>query len=196
MGIAYRVMYALGFAPWDRDQEPDALRELVAEQAPGRALDLGCGMGAKSVYLARHGWQVVGVDAVPRALKRAGDRARTAGVSARFMRGDVTRLGDLGLETGFDLFFDFGCFHGLGDRGRDAYAEGVTRLAAPRASLLMMAFTANAPAIVSTVQAGELRHRFPAWRLEWERPVDPGTSTAAMRRSRASWFRLKRESPA
>jgi SAM-dependent methyltransferase len=43
----------------------------VAELAPGRALDAGCGHGAESLWLAAHGWQVTGVDFSASALAHA-----------------------------------------------------------------------------------------------------------------------------
>jgi hypothetical protein len=67
----YRVFYALGLRVWEREG-PAASLVVVVEgpgaAAPGRALDLGCGSGTDSVYLARRGWDVTGVDQVPRAL--------------------------------------------------------------------------------------------------------------------------------
>jgi 2-polyprenyl-3-methyl-5-hydroxy-6-metoxy-1,4-benzoquinol methylase len=115
MGIAYRLMYAVGFAPWDRIM-PTELKQLMEgpEALPkGRALDLGSGKGTKAVYMAAHGWTVTAVEAVPRALKGARGRAQAAGVTVDFRLGDVTRLSDLGLEPGYSLLFDFGCYHGL-----------------------------------------------------------------------------------
>src|SRR5438067_2275715 len=111
MSWTYRLMYAVGFTPWDRGI-PDELRAITegpAAMPPGRALDLGSGAGTKSVYLAGHGWRVTGVEAVPRALARARKQAARANVDVDFRAGDVTRLTELGLEPGFDLFFDFGC---------------------------------------------------------------------------------------
>ena len=143
MGTVYRLMYAVGFTPWDR-AVAIPLRELIEgpDALPaGRALDLGSGMGTKSVYMAAHGWDVTGVEFVPRALKEARRRAQAAGVKVDFREGDVTRLGYLGLTPGFSLLFDFGCYHGLKRDQRARYAEGVTALAAPGATLLMMAFT-------------------------------------------------------
>src|SRR5687768_14452181 len=43
----------------------------VADLAPGRALDVGCGEGADALWLARRGWQVTGVDISETALRRA-----------------------------------------------------------------------------------------------------------------------------
>jgi SAM-dependent methyltransferase len=192
MGVMYRLMYAVGFAPWDT-AAPDELRELI--EGPnalkaGRALDLGSGMGNKSIYLASHGWDVTGVETVPKALKESRRRAEASGVKVDFRSGDVTRLNELGLEAGYTLCFDFGCYHGLKAAERTRYAEGVTALAAPGAVLLMMAFTKALPPVPSGVSESELRERFgPAWELAGSHPVEQA-GTRAMMRASASWFRL------
>jgi len=75
-----------------------SLRDLVEgpEALPrGRAIDLGCGRGSLAIYLAQHGWQATGVDAVERALRAARRRAGKSGVDVTFVRGDVTRLAQL-----------------------------------------------------------------------------------------------------
>lgn len=56
---------------------------IVEPLTPGRALDLGCGEGADAIWLARRGWQVVGVDVSPTALTRAAEDAAAAGVAER-----------------------------------------------------------------------------------------------------------------
>ena len=193
MSIAYRLMYAVGFAPWDRVM-PSELKQVMEgpDALPkGRALDVGSGRGTKSVYMATHGWNVTGVEAVPRALKEARRRAQASGVTVDFRLGDVTRLSDLGLEPGYSLVFDFGCYHGLNAAQRARYAEGVTAVSASGATLLMMAFTRALPPIPSGVSESELRERFsPAWQLAWTRPSEAGTP--AMLRASASWFCLKK----
>ena len=193
MGIAYRLMYAIGFAPWDR-QMPTELKSVIEGPealVPARALDLGSGLGTKAIYMAAHGWDVTGVEAVPRALREAQRRAKAAGVKVDFRLGDVTRLGDLGLQPGFALLHDFGCYHGLKADERARYAGGVTALAGPGANLYMMEFTRALPPIPSGVSESELRERFgPAWELVWTRPSESGTP--AMMRASASWFYLRK----
>jgi SAM-dependent methyltransferase len=57
--------------------------DVVAELPPGRALELGCGEGADSVWLAERGWDVVAVDISETALGRAKVAAGTRGVTDR-----------------------------------------------------------------------------------------------------------------
>ena len=194
MSTAYRLMYALGFTPWDRVLPKELTDVIEGPHAlpPGSALDLGCGRGGKSIYMAGRGWKVTGVENVARALADARKRAEAAGVTVDFRRGDVTNLSDLSLEPGYNLFFDFGCYHGLKAGQRDSYATGVSALAAPGATLLMMAFTRALPPVPAGVSEAELKARFgPGWVPAWSHPVDPA-GTSAMNRASAAWFCLTR----
>jgi len=52
--------------------EPNrALVTTVTGLRPGRALDLGCGEGSDSIWLAAHGWRVTAVDIASTAIARA-----------------------------------------------------------------------------------------------------------------------------
>jgi len=181
-------MYRLGFHPWDR-MLPKELSDVVTALPPGRALDLGSGLGTKAVFMATHGWNVTGVEYVPRALEEARRRASRAGVKVDFRRGDVTRLGDLKLEPGYNLVFDFGCFHGLKSHQRDAYVRGVNELAASGATLLMMAFTKPVPPITAGVSEAEMLERFgPGWTKAWSHVAEVENGSAATRRGMPGWF--------
>ncbi|GEM_PF-1131837 len=69
---------------------PDALLvEVAAPLAPGRALDLGCGLGGNAIWLAQRGWQVRAVDFADVALGTARERAGGAGVEVDFVVGDL-----------------------------------------------------------------------------------------------------------
>jgi SAM-dependent methyltransferase len=98
MSVFYKALYKFGIAPWEGDpiQGPAAEqistlfdREESSRRPPyGSALDLGCGSGIWSVRLTQRGWQVTGVDVVPKAIRKA--RAQAAEVNAQFVEGDVT----------------------------------------------------------------------------------------------------------
>ncbi|MEU6018718.1 class I SAM-dependent methyltransferase [Streptomyces sp. NPDC047515] len=46
------------------------LEEVASGLTPGAALDLGCGTGGDSLWLARHDWKVTAVDISPTAVER------------------------------------------------------------------------------------------------------------------------------
>ena len=71
MSLAYRLMYRLGFTPWDRMLPSELASAMTGRDAlsPGRALDLGSGLGTKAIFMATHGWRVTAVESVPRALE-------------------------------------------------------------------------------------------------------------------------------
>lgn len=51
---------------------------LAAPLSPGRALDVGCGEGADSLWLAQQGWRVTGVDIAQSALSKTRAHAAVA----------------------------------------------------------------------------------------------------------------------
>src|SRR5947207_7270599 len=74
---------------------------------------------------------------------RSRTRRRMRLGTGRRVRGDVGQLGRLGLEPGYSLLYDFGCIHGLPNSARTGAAAGLTELAAPGATLLLLAFKAG-----------------------------------------------------
>ncbi len=62
------------------------------DEAPQRVLDVGCGTGVISLLLAGLGHDVTGVDVAPAMLDRARAKARRAGLSVGFQRGDAEGL--------------------------------------------------------------------------------------------------------
>jgi SAM-dependent methyltransferase len=199
--LVYRAFYLAQLRIWERQVPPADLIELIEGPealARGRALDLGCGTGTDSIYLARHSWDVTGVDMVPEALAIAHRNAAASDVGANFVLGDVTRIRDV-VQGTFDLVLDFGCFHTLPPDQRPAYVDGVSAVAVPGATFLLYGFAR--PPRLAPIQAGisldEVRHRFSR---EWEIVSAERSSAAAIQvaRTRADrsfelWrFRLRR----
>lgn len=148
--------------PWDSGVVPPELREFMAHHAPDRALDLGCGTGTNVIALAQAGWQATGVDFVPKAISVAKRKARAAGVKADLRVGDVTILA--GIRGPFDLILDLGCFHGLPNAGKDAYAARVKALLADRGAYLVYMHIKTDPAQRSGILDDDLG-RFAPLRL-------------------------------
>ena len=159
------VAYRLGLGPRPSDVPDHRLVELVEgpnRLAPGRALDLGCGTGRNAMYLGRHGWETAGVEMSGYAVEVARRKAAAQAVTVRFVQGDVTRLSDLDIGTGFTLFMDGGCYHMIPTGRRDAYAHSITGVAAPGARLIMVGFSRM---LGAGMRREELMPRLPAWRL-------------------------------
>lgn len=128
-----------GAPPWDTNQSPPELLAFIQNHPPGRALDLGCGTGTNAIELARHGWQVTGVDFINQALEKARMKAEQSAVQVTFLQDDVTRLIDV--QAYFDLILDIGCFHSIRQKDRVRYLENIYRLLAEGGTYLLYAFT-------------------------------------------------------
>jgi SAM-dependent methyltransferase len=168
--LLFRVLYALGFTPWDGHPHSARLRDLVEGPdalAPASALDVGCGTGDSSLYLHDHGWQVTGIDFTPKALDSARAKASAAGAAVDFVHADVTHLSEAGISGPFRLIVDNGCFHGMSDGDRDLYAHEITAAAAPQARLFMVAFTPTGRFGPAGVKQADIERRLtPDWTLQ------------------------------
>jgi SAM-dependent methyltransferase len=187
-----RLLYNLWYyfcPPWDTGvsppelvatiEGPDALR-------PGRALDLGCGTGTNSLYLAKHGWQVVGVDMALTAIRKARHKAREAGYAVDFYAADVTRLHFL--QPFFDLALDIGCFHALSAGEQTRYRNELCRLLRPGARFMLYAFGPRPGRLMTMgITPGQVQGLFQAdFRLlRVEEGVDPNRLPSA-------WYWLER----
>lgn len=198
MSVAkYAWMYRFRFRPWERYGTVAAAsiaalldREEAGRSRPlGRALDLGCGRGQYTPELARRGWQAVGVDNVPSAVADAADRDASG---ASYVVGDVTDLPAAGLGR-FDFFLDVGCFQGLDDGQRAAVGAGVTALANPGATVLILAFGPTVwRSLLEGVSREEVERAFPTWVLLSVDPADTRGLGWPMNRSNPRWYRLGR----
>jgi cyclopropane fatty-acyl-phospholipid synthase-like methyltransferase len=167
--LLFKTFYRLGFVPWDGHPLAKSLQELIEGDgalAPGTALDLGCGTGDNSIYLAKHGWKVTGVDFVAKAVDKARAKAEADKVAVSFTRADVTRLSSEGVGSDFGLIVDNGCLHGMSPEDRDAYVREVTAVAARDARLLLVEFVTGGSYGVPGIDPDEVNRRFAAnWTL-------------------------------
>jgi SAM-dependent methyltransferase len=96
-------------------------RGLLPTGSGRAALDLGCGLGRNTRWLARQGYAATGIDLSPYAIAKAREHGPELGVSYR--EGDVLREqipGGL-----FDLVYDSGCFHHVPPHRRLSYLKAL-----------------------------------------------------------------------
>ena len=203
MSLFFRIAYGVGFKPWERTAtQPEAAAQIAGlldreQQAhgtpPGRALDLGCGTGYWSVQLASRGWQVTGIDQVPKAVVTARERAQKAGADVRILKGDMTKLRAVGVAAGVDFFWDFGAFHGLAPGERTAVGREVTALAAPHASLLMFAWLPGRHwPLPRGVDRADIETAFPDWQVTGEDAFTREALPPRLKDVAPRWYRLVR----
>ncbi|HEY3334200.1 MAG TPA: methyltransferase domain-containing protein [Candidatus Limnocylindrales bacterium] len=170
---AYDLMYRFG-APWEGADRPE-IKALVADgrcapetlrrpgEAAARAIDLGCGSGATTLWLAEAGFTVTGVDFSPVALRKARAAAASHGIGderVSFVHGDLTAGHVDGVVGPFDLLVDYGTLDDLPEDGRAAMASYVTSLARPGSRLFLFAFS-GAPADLPRLSFGGPSRAFP-----------------------------------
>jgi SAM-dependent methyltransferase len=183
--LLFRIFYGIGFTPWDGHPQSAVVRELVEgtdRQPPGSALDVGCGTGNTSIYLAQHGWRVTGVDFTPKALDKARTKARAAGAAVDFVHADVTHLSQAGIRGPFELIVDNGCLHGMSAHDRDLYVPEITAAAALGARLSIVGFKRGRGVGPVGIDQAEIERRFtPGWTLlsAADEPVIPQGTLAS-----------------
>ena len=122
----YRERYKSGDTPWDAGQPDFNLIEIVTKNPilSCKALDVGCGTGDNSIWLAKNRFQVIGTDTSDIAIEKAKEKASKANVECDLIFVDFTKNRIEGAPFGF--VFDRGCFHSFSsENDRRRFAKNV-----------------------------------------------------------------------
>jgi SAM-dependent methyltransferase len=137
--------YRTGDTPWDTGHPSTELQRVVASEkiAPGRAIDLGCGTGVNTIWLAEQGFDATGVDLSPLAVERARKRPAPAG-RCHFLQADLLNP-PAELRGPFGFLFDRGCYHVVRRLDVQAYLRTLKALTGPGTVGLVLAGNAREP---------------------------------------------------
>ena len=139
--------YPVGSLGWELGKPRPILVEFVEKGLikKGKTLDLCCGAGTNTIYLAEKGFEVTAIDISQRAIEYAKKKAEQANVKINFM---VQSFVDLSIEDEeFDFVFDMGCFHHVEIMNRHRFIKGVHRVLKKAGDYLLTCFSyKNGPA--------------------------------------------------
>ena len=122
----FKERYKTKNTPWDIGKPDFNLIDIVTQTPVKecRALDIGCGTGDNSIWLAQKGFDATGIDSTDIALEQAKEKAFKANVTCRFFNIDFMSQKVEGAPFGFA--FDRGCFHTLSSEDdRKTFAQKV-----------------------------------------------------------------------
>lgn len=117
----------------------------------GRALDIGCGNGRNTRYLAEHGYEAVGIDISGESIRWAGELCAGCKVQPSFRCCSLREYD--GVPGSFDLIVDSGCFHHIKPHRRQQYLEKIQSLLREDGWYLMTCMDLEAGAAISDYDA-------------------------------------------
>ncbi len=149
--------------PWHEADPPKLLVAALDQRAvAGTALDVGCGSGTYSIYMAERGYQVTAIDFMPQAISMLQRRIAGGGLSIDAIQADV---GLWQASHPYDLVLDVGCLHTPGTIELDAYKNQLLSWLAPGGDFILLHFGRRAwwdwwPMGPKRVYADTLRETF------------------------------------
>lgn len=128
--------------PWAHEEPTLFLAEICRRRPPGRALDIGCGAGTDSLFLAQMGWDVTALDFMPRALEYTQRRAAEKGLGVRPVEADITEWQPDGR---YDLVLDHGLLHNMDPVRHPAYRACLLQALADDGDFVLLHWHPRAP---------------------------------------------------
>jgi len=134
--------------PWHNTQA-DWFCELVDNGAitGNIAIDLGCGVGAKSIYLAKHTNfnEILGVDISEEAISIAKNLAIQEKVQDKcdFVVGDISKPLTFKEDKKLDFILDWATLHTVPEENYDTYIDNINKISHKDTILLLRVFSTD-----------------------------------------------------
>jgi len=113
----------------------------------GKALDIGCGKGRNSLYLAQRGFEVYGMDFSKTSIKCGKEIAKEQSLNVKFLCQSIFDFQDK--SESFDFINDSGCFHHIKPHRRNEYLKTILKYLKPDGYFAMSCFNLKGGANIS-----------------------------------------------
>lgn len=131
--------------PWNKTQADWFVKLVETGVIKGSsALDVGCGVGAKSIFLTQRGFEeVIGIDIAAKAIEYAKKKAEELSFEDKcaFHVHDVTDLSFLPSDKQFDLVLDWATLHCIKESKRRDYVKQIIERIKPGGLFLLRTFS-------------------------------------------------------
>ena len=163
--------FPLESLPWYSERPVKPLVDLLRRKSlkGKKALDVGCGAGSNTLYLAAKGVVAAGADVSIEAIRLAKSRMARKKLKGFFAAADASQL-PFKNEV-FDFILDRGCFHHIEPFKRLDFIGEMRRVLSPQGCYLMLCFSDKNPERENTFSRQDLKAYFGGYfKIQWIRP--------------------------
>lgn len=127
--------------PWEIEKHPVELDFILKSNFVNgkKVLDIACGSGNYSIYLAELGFDVTAIDISSKAIEIAKEKANTARVKINFVCGDFLEH-NFG-EQKFNFIFDYSILHHVAPQDLEHYAKKESSLLEKNGILALVCYS-------------------------------------------------------
>ena len=174
--IFFDIWYRLGKPDWViNEPQPELIKAHEEGYIVGTdIIDIGCGSGDNSIYLASKGFNVTGVDVSPKAVSISTKKAKANNVVVDFVALDAFKLSKLNKK--YDMVIDYGLLHQFDGPNLSKYIESIASISKNQSKLLLQCFSDQndqkekfGPRLISKPEIERIfSHK---WKMEWIYPA-------------------------
>ncbi|CAF2103012.1 unnamed protein product [Rotaria magnacalcarata] len=135
-----------GEGHWETERPQPVIVKLVQQGFfYGKLLDIGCGIGDNTIYIAKHtsNVSITATDLVPKAIEVAREKAQKANVNILFEVVDM--IADLSTtnlkQNSYDVILDAAVFHVFSNKDRLVYIKNLESLIKPNGLYIQLCFS-------------------------------------------------------